>query len=407
VEETVGRTGSLQTTMLRAIRDLLREIGAGAQRDELAPEALARKFHDLFAAFDTLTNEASRFLADLHRYLGGDRADEDQFVARKRAVLAYVGQFINELHRLADEIEEHLASLDDAATGRLLAVAAGGADLPPALDGGDPVAAWTARQRQRWDGLRGWFLQGAQGEAPRVQHLNAVAVESVVGLTRALARLNDRRTRPVDRAADFRTLARWFAACPGDAEAHVIWAAAFGLYPSRHFQIAEADEEVTATSASWWGAPAVEVPVRLRSHGRVTRVGRTAAAADYSGAREWLAQVRRRERQQLEGALRRFRGVGPLWLREIATLDEAEFDLLLALLDEALSTARGPNGVRRTQTADGALVVTLTPPAPADDEEVVLRTPRGRLRCRNYRLDVADAVTGRAFHARPEREVGA
>lgn len=88
--------------------------------------------------------------------------------------------------------------------------------------------------------------------------------------------------------------------------------------------------------------------------------------------------------------MRRFTGKGPLRFSDIATLETAEFDLLLALLDEALSATRGANGTRKTRTADGRLTITLESPQEADAELVTLTTPRGRLCCRNYRITVTE-----------------
>jgi hypothetical protein len=68
-----------------------------------------------------------------------------------------------------------------------------------------------------------------------------------------------------------------------------------------------------------------------------------------------------------------------------------ELDQLLSLLDEALSARRSADGARRARTADGRLEIALR--LPADDRPwVVLKTPSGRLRCRDYRLEVAPAL---------------
>ncbi len=208
------------------------------------------------------------------------------------------------------------------------------------LEGADPAARWVADERERWDGVRSWFAGTAAGP-PRVERLHAAARAAVVRLTRSLERLNERRTRPADRAADFRTLARWFAACPTDDDAHVLWAAAFGLYPARHFHIEEDDPELVRPDESWWDAPPVEVPIRLRTRGAVARSGRPPPALDFADGRVWMAARRRRERAEVEAATARFAGRGPLRLSALATLERAELDQLLAVLDEALVAPRG------------------------------------------------------------------
>lgn len=215
----------------------------------------------------------------------------------------------------------------------------------------------------------------------------------MISLTRSLGRLNERRVRPVDRAADFRTLARWFTQCQDDRAAHRLWRAAFGLAPARHFDLEDADKELVPPGTSWWDAPPVEVPVRLRSHGNTYSAGRPSAAPDHSLTRQWIAQKRRRERAQVQEAVRRFAGRGALRISALVSLDAAEFDLFLALLEEALAAPRRPDGSRRARTSDGRLQVTLRPPENPNGGMVKLVTPSGELHCLDFAIEVDDLLS--------------
>ncbi|HET9598164.1 MAG TPA: TIGR02677 family protein [Anaeromyxobacteraceae bacterium] len=383
VEETVGRSGALQTSMLVEIRDALAALAEAERGSDAA--GLARALHRLRSAFDSLTEEANLFLSELDRHVSAERVDEERFLAHKHALLAYLGRFVADLKKLAPEIAERVADAEALSPDRFIGLAANGAELPPALDGGDPVAQWVAAERARWDGIRAWFA-GTAGEPPRVERLQAKARDSVARLTRALTRLDERHARSVDRAADFRTLARWCAEAASDDAAHALYASALGLYPARHFHLTETDPELTRASTSWWEAEPVEVPVRLRTHGAVSRAGRPPPVLSFADGRAWLAARRKRERAQLDAALSRFAGRGPVRLSDIATLDASEFDQLLALLDEALCSTRDAGGARRTRSADGRLDIVLRPPA---DERAwtAIETPRGRLRCRDYLVE--------------------
>ena len=390
VEATVGRSGSLQATMLVKIRDALRALAAAGSAEPEEPDTLVRLLHDLHTAFDTLTEEANRFMGDLGGYTRGERVEEERFVLYKQAVLAYVSRFVEQLRHLAGEIASAVRAVAAAGADRLIAAAARSADLPPALPDRDPVAAWLDEQRARWAGVRAWFVGDAGGRRPTVERLAEVAVDAVVELTRTLGRLNERRTRPVDRAADFRALARWFSRCGDDDEAHRLWHAAFGLHPARHFHLEEDDPDRTGGLTSWWEAAPVEVPVRLRTRGNTSNAGRPSPAADHRREKEWIAQRRRRERARLEAALARFAGRGPVSFADLQSVDAAEWELLLALLDEALSAPREPDGTRRARTSDGRLIVALHVPA-AGAARAALVTPGGRLRCLDYRLVVEEA----------------
>ena len=402
VEATVGRSGALQTSMLLEIDAALEALVLAARAGD-AP-GLVRSLHRLRAALDSLAEEANLFLGELDRQVSAGRIDEALFLAHKQALLAYLGKFIDDLRRLrpqiADRVQEAVALGPDA----WLALAAGAADLPPALPGIDPVAAWAGDQRERWAGVVSWFLASPAGP-PRVERLHAAAVDGVLRLTRSLERLNERRVRAADRAADFRTLASWFAACPDDAAAHALWAAAFGLYPARHLHLADEDPEWTRPDASWWDAPPVDVPVRLRTRGALTRSGRPPPVRDFGDGRAWIAARRRRERAQAEAALARFSGRGPVHVSELERLSGEELDLLLALLDEALSSRRAADGARRTRTADGRLELVLRPPA-EDRPWASVQTSEGRLRCLDYRLEVSAAADAAAEPGDSGEELG-
>ncbi|MGQ0503962.1 MAG: TIGR02677 family protein [Myxococcaceae bacterium] len=398
VEATVGRSGSLQSSMLLKIRDALLALADAAAENTPNPDAIFRLFHDLHSAFDTLTEEANRFIADIDRSNAGP-SDEERFIPYKQALLAYISRFVEQLRRLSDEISVAMGAVEAAGSERLISIASRSGDLPPILGSSDPATSWMAEQRARWQGTLQWFRGDPGTGAPAtVNRLAEVARDAVIALTRTLGRLNDRRTRPVDRAADFRALARWFTQASDDAAAHVLWRAAFGLTPARHFDLHDDDPELVPPSTSWWEAAPVEVPVRLRSHGNVSTAGRASAAPDHSASRQWMAQKRRREQAQLQEAVSRFSGRGALTISAIASLDATEFDLLLSLLDTALSSPPLADGSRVAPTSDGRLRVRLTPPPPLMRELVRLEVPTGELFCLDYRLEVDDLLT--ATHRR-------
>ena len=388
VEEAIGRSGSLQANMLVKLCETLPRLAAlGAEGD---PEQLLRLLHDVHGAFGTLTHEANRFMTELGRLVGEEQGEgaRERFVIFKQAVLAYVSRFVQELRRLRDPIAESIAAVEQAGIAAIIAAASRSADLPDFEQDGGARRQWAAEQSERWVGITAWFI-GDAAMPPTVERLAHFAVGAVTALTRTLTRLNDRRGRPVDRTTDFLRLAQWFACASSDADAHVLWHTAFGLHTARHFHIAEEDAECASTLASWWDAEPVEVPTRLRTHGRVSHQGRAPRAADHSRSRRWLASRARRERAQVEAATARFAG-RTLALHDLTGLDPAEFDLLLALLDAALATPADAQGVRRTRTVDGRLEVSLHPQS--EGAYCTLVTPAGRLCAPDYRIAVTDLI---------------
>ncbi|HRI50679.1 MAG TPA: TIGR02677 family protein [Pseudomonadota bacterium] len=400
VEATVGRSGSLQTAMLVRIRETLDELAQATAAPAPRPELLLRLLHDLNAAFDTLTSEAGRFLTDLDRYTEGQRTetgqpppagagqpDDERFILQKQAVLAYISGFVEQLRRLASAIGASLEAVRTRNIERLLAIAVTAANLPPALAGSDPTAGWLAEQAARWQGICCWFI-GHAGSEPTVDRLRALAVSAVIKLTRVLGRLNERRASMADRTADFRSLARWFQRCEDDVAAQRLYQAAFGLYCARHLHIEEDNPSAATTALSFWEAKPIPVPIRLRSHGQLSHTGRPAAVRDHSSDKQWVAACRRRERELRERAFQRFTAPAPICVSDLGVLEDSELDAFLLILAEGLSAARDRNGTRRARTPDGRYIVTLEPPPDADREMVMIVTPRGRLRCRDYRIRV-------------------
>lgn len=386
VERTIGRSGSLQTTMLARIRDTLASLVDPGDR---GPDEVYGLVYDLTSAFDTLTHEANRFVTDLGQLTGEERDEaisDQRFAAIKTAVLTYIQRFVDELRRVADDIQHAVQALDTGAIDAVFEQASRSTDLPDFDGQGTARQQWITAQQDRWAGIAAWFVGDAH-EPATVDRLADFAVGAVLTLTRTLGRLNDQQGTAHGRTEDFLTLARWFADCDDDAAAHRLWHAAFGLHGARHLHIPEEDPGLTSARTSWWDAEPVRVPTRLRSHGRVSHGGRTPRAADHSRERSFLAARARRERAQVEAAVARFAGQ-TLRLSDLVELAEHEFDLLLSLLDTALVTPRDDGGRRTTRTADGRLEVTLTPPG--DGEVCEVETAAGRLRCADYLVEVVD-----------------
>lgn len=388
VEAAVGKSGSLQAVMLKKIRDALQSLASEAALAEPDPDRLCGLLHDLNAAFGKLTLEANRFIGDLNQHTNAGQVDEEKFALRKQALLAYISRFVAELRRLAGEIRTGIDAVANFGVHALVSIAAQSKDLPPDLGEIEARGGWIERELEQWQGLTAWFVGASREAEPTVDRLAAVAVSAVVSLTRTLERLNDRRTQPADRAADFQTLAGWFSACDTDADAHQLWQEAFGLYSARHFHLEEADDGHDGPRVSWWDAAPASVPVSIRARGRVSQGGRAAVVPDYTDQRMWIAQTRRRERAQIDAAVDRFSQRGVMRLSDMAELDATEFDLLLSLLDEALVAPRSADGSQSTRTGDGRLNVVLSRPPAHETAHVSIRTSRGQLRCLDYRIEV-------------------
>lgn len=207
----------------------------------------------------------------------------------------------------------------------------------------------------------------------------------------AIAALNERRSGRSDRSADFRVLARWFAACADDNEAHRLARGAFALNPARHFSLdIDAGIDVPATTR-WADAPPLVIHPRLREYGEAAPRGPLPRVRDRTEARARLARELEQESLQVEAARQRLATGRPTHLSSLGELDAHAFSLFLGLLGEALSEQAGPESVAERPTGDGLLHIHLMPLPP--DNYAEINTPRG--------LQLVDSASRAVAKARP------
>lgn len=395
-EAEIGRRGELQAVALEDIRVRLRALYELPTEPD--PGVVHSLLLELSGRLDSLAANASAFMSSLQRTIDLQDVDEDAFLAYKDRLIAYLERFVSELVVKAFDIATTLRRFGGDRVGNLLQLAAEreAADIAPG-DHDDPFGA-TAQKvqewRSRWSGLWSWFV-GDRVHPSQADLLRARARKAIPDLLAVISVLQERRAGRSDRSADFRTLARWFAQCSDDAEAHRLWRAAFGLASARHLAM-DRTAAVPAVPAgvSWLDAPRVEVAARLRATGHYQRRGQPKQVVDRSTAREYLARQVAAEREQTELARRRLATGRPTKLSELGTLDSLEFGLFLKLLGEALSAGPpGEDGRTRTCTADGSMEITLVPLDEGMTATIV--TPEGTMYGPDHEVTIVDLTVPR------------
>lgn len=403
-EEAIGRRGSLQSVALADIAAQLRSLAGMARVTELDPAKVHLLLLALAERFAGLADNAQAFMASLRRVIDFADGDVDAFVAYKQRLIDYINRFIADLANRGAEIATVLADIESADVERLLLVAARreAADTVPDLSEADAYEAAVTGSlddwRNRWRGLRDWFVSADSRHPSQARLLRGAAVTAITQLIDTVAAFNERRSGRSDRSADFRTLALWFAQAPDDAAAHALWRAAFGLTPARHLTVtqdtvAEWEQERPSPTTPWREAPPVRISPQLRKTGSYERRGRPNRVADRADQRQLLAAQAAREAAETGAARARLRTDGPVLLSELGTLDPRAFRLFLGLLGDALS-ARSPGDTEvRTTTGDGTMEIRLTP-VPGG-ETVVIPTEDGELRGPQHLIEIVDLTATR------------
>jgi uncharacterized protein (TIGR02677 family) len=413
-EQGLRRSGELQTAALGDIRDLLHELrdhlpddgrsSEGAERGVLAPPdpldvgKVHLTLRSLWDRFDELTDRAQTFVASLQRTVDLHAVDLDALLAYKDGLIDYLERFIGELVIAQAHIAALLRELEGPAIDRLLRAAAD-RELADALDPSeDDRASAQASWEARWTGLVSWFLP--DGERPaQAELLRARARAAIPALLQAIAEVNERRLSRSDRAGDLRALARWFAGCDADADAHRLWRAAFALSPARHLSVdqdtlTERDQRPVPAATSWLDAPPVRISPRLRRTGRTVRRGRVNAVIDRTREKELLARLAAEEAAQTDAARRQLCTDGPVRLGDLDALDPLAFDLFLDLLGAVLSEAVDRRGPATATSNDGSLEVRLEPTGDGAWAEV--RTVIGVLSGPDHWVEIRETLDVRA-----------
>ncbi|MEC3977963.1 TIGR02677 family protein [Amycolatopsis sp. H20-H5] len=380
----LASSGALQTAVLDAISDRLDSLGALLAEASSTNRRIFSTLMELESHLDALRGNTKQFNGELQRLLRAEGADLTTFHEVKASTVTYLQEFLTNLDQRAHAISAGIERVEQRGVSVLQQRALLGAELPPTA-GEDAGASWLEHRRTRWAGLCAWF-RPSDGSPARVEQLHTVARRAIVTLLQVLDRITESRRRASSAVADFRELARWFAAAPSEADLHRLWATAFGLSSSRHAHLGHADPELISANTRWEDAPSVEVSALLRSSGRTERFTRTGKIRDVTAIKAARAELAKAERAELQAAWSLLATGGPVRLSAFEKLEHSVFQRLLDLLGRALSSGPSTDGTRRGVTSDGKVEILLEP-AP-DSRAAVLHTPRGRFAGPDFVVDI-------------------
>jgi uncharacterized protein (TIGR02677 family) len=385
------RVGALEGSRLEAILAELGAIVRELESGQPEPQRLRTALDNLRAELEALEQGASDFMAQLANVLASGAAINDEsFLAYKDRVIGYLTGFASQFRRTAQRIEDQIVRVEALGVEPMLALAAS-VDEPPVFGKTAEEVAQLRRAEKRdaWRALSGWFVASGGDAAPwrKLSDTLGAAIDWVVSTA---ARLDARRAQRIDRSAEYRRLAL-LALRLDLGESHRIFAAAFGLGAPRHlYGIDDDPQRSELPQTGWPEGPAAPIEASLyRAGGRAGGSGSTAGVIDTSLRAAAFAEQCAREQEQLERALERFRGRGPITLSTLGALDAAEFRHLLAWLDRALVAPLDEGGVIRALSADGLHELSLRPP-PDPTARARIATPEGVFDGPDYALEVGE-----------------
>ncbi len=388
---TLQRRAELQTVALEDITAQLQTLQALA--DEASPDAakVHATLRDLVRVFESLADNAQAFMAGIGRSLELQQAQADAVLAYKRRLIDYLERFIGDLVGRSGGIAQRIQDLSPRIDPLLWQAAQREArDSAPGNEAEqlDASARGAQAWRERWTGLRRWFI-GHAHEPPQAELLRSKARAAIPQLLAAIATLNERRSGRSDRSADFRALAGWFAACASDDEAHRLARVAFALNPARHFSLNPALQDGARelpANTPWAEAPPLRIHPRLREYGEAAPRGVMPRVQARDEERRLLAAQLREEHAQVEAARQRLATGRPTRLSELGSLDTHAFALFLSLLGQALTAQGTPDDAVELQSGDGLLRIGLQPLQA--DSRAEIATPAGTFAGRDHQITI-------------------
>ncbi|MGC5011994.1 DUF2397 domain-containing protein [Streptosporangium sp. DT93] len=315
-------------------------------------ETLAADVTTVFNNQRFFTESVRDFYAYLHQVMSRYDLTGAEYAAFKTLLLEYVDLISADVARhapaVADRLDGILADLD-----RLLATLA----TLPGLTGpdGSPAERSPGRTAAEWVELAAWYGRGGRSGPAQ---LRAAAEQALGQLLANAKRMLAAAGTGVSRRADLLRLATWFAEADTE-EAHRIFAAAFGAYPSRHLLMGPDEVGGRATaSTSWWDADPVDVPVSLRERGDRAARGRTARVPDPGLDRERLLAEAEEEVARKAGAAAELIAVGDL---SEARITRAACELLLDRLSDLMAVTPDLTGPVTSVDTDLNLALVVVP----------------------------------------------
>jgi uncharacterized protein (TIGR02677 family) len=390
------RRAELQTVALEDISNRLQALQALA--GSAAPDAakVHETLRDLVRVFESLADNAQAFMVGIGRGIELQQAEAQTVMAYKRRLIDYLERFIGDLVGRSGAIGLSIEALSpridallwQAAQREARDSAPGGEETSDAVSRG--VLAW----RERWKGLRGWFVASGH-EPPQAELLRSKARAAIPQLLAAIMALNERRSGRSDRSADFRVLAGWFADCANDDEAHRLSRAALALHPARHFSLDPAQQpgalELPA-STPWAEAPPLCIHPRLREYGQAAPRGALPRVRACDEERRLLALQLEEEHAQIEAARAHLATGRMSRLSELGALDVHAFALFLNLLGDALTAQVSPDAPVDVRSGDGLLQIRLQPLD--KDSRAEIQTPAGVFGGRDHLVTITRTEEG-------------
>ncbi len=379
LESIQGYGGSLEPTLLERIVVYVRTVAE--HTGQFAPGEALQLWRDLQAAFRTLHENASDYLASLQTTRAEELMLTEQFLVFKDTLTNYLQNFMLGLQKYGAQVEGLIRRTEPAKWRTFLAAVVEDEMRTPSLDDVLSAEERLNGRLEEWAILTRWFV-GSDIEESDVVFLERATKDTIGRMVRYVIAIQEKQRLGISRRRELDYLGQWFLRLDSVEDAHKLGAAVYGLMKPRHFQGEPPRGSDSPDLSMWDEAPMVR---ELTSRSRVRRkAGSTEPVRSREGEQAEARQVLLAQMEQEAAVVRGFAELGNFHLSDLDVLSTEQRRVLLSWISRCLV-----NKARRFRTADGYHIELALPES---DERAELTFSDGQLDMPNFHISIREAT---------------
>ncbi|SHF01729.1 TIGR02677 family protein [Caldanaerobius fijiensis DSM 17918] len=269
LESIRGYGGSLEPSLFERIYKNILKVKEMSEEKDL--QAVNRWWEDLNSDFENIYHNATDYIASLQSSGADELMRTEAFILYKDKLIEYLRDFIKDLQRFSLAIEGFLKNVDKDMVNVVLNKVIQYQMSIPRLE--HELREEDIKQNiiDRWNNISLWFT-GRGGEESEAYRLLNISSEIIRRITMYASRIAENRMRMVSRKNDYLKLSRIFANTEDIKKAHLLSAAVFGVFNTRHLWGDMERKTDSITSSVWRESPfVITIKPKTRNYNRSLR----------------------------------------------------------------------------------------------------------------------------------------
>lgn len=235
---------SLESSLFQRLWQAIDEIN-NKSLEKASAEKANDIWNEVFSRFANLTSNATNYLAHIKSEKFEELMKTEMFLVYKDKFVDYLRKFILTMNNTSYKIKEALKQTpNEKIIGYINKIIEHQSNMPR-LESFDKDK-FHSLLKSRWEGLYLWFIGDSSNESD-LSSLSRQTDDAIRKITRQAQRFTEIRQKNMSRREDYLYLAKWFNEIGDINEAHLLSAAAFGVFHTQHIygkeKITELDED--------------------------------------------------------------------------------------------------------------------------------------------------------------------